>query len=193
MEMVPHMSFAPKTTSLQTYHMLLFRNGVHPEFFDIEARKRIVHCDYEFESWMFKGGHVCLFEHDGICLVEVVTPSLDRLPERGLVTSMPCAGEKDHDATFGDRITFMTSIQTETLSDHLYLGTYNELLKHSEECECLMGHWYGESDRPNLSLVELQRYTDQVHVQGYHLRSDCGMVLRTQSIFQAGVEEDNED
>ena len=36
----------------------------------------------------------------------------------------------------------------------------------------------------NLSLVDLQRFADQVHVQGYHLRSDCGMVLRTQSIFQ---------
>ena len=50
-----------------------------------------------------------------------------------------------------------------------------------------------EAAQPNLSLVEIQRYTDQVHVQGYHLRSDCGLVLRTQSIFQAGVDEDAED
>ncbi len=186
------MSFAPRTSSLQTYHMLLYRNGVHTEFFDIENRRRIEHGGYEFEAWQFHGGHVCLFEHEGICLVEVVTPSLTGLPERGLVTTMPCAGEKDHEATFGDRITFMTSIQTETLSDHLYLGTYNEMLKHGEESDCLLGLWKDETGQPNLSLVEMQRYTDEVHVQGYHLRSDCGLVLRTQSIFQAGVDEDAE-
>ena len=40
----------------------------------------------------------------------------------------------------------------------------------------------------NLSLVDVQRYRDEVHSQGYHLRSDCGLVLRTQSIFQVKEE-----
>ena len=35
-----------------------------------------------------------------------------------------------------------------------------------------------------MSLVDVQRFADSVHVQGYHLRSDCGLVLRTQTIFQ---------
>lgn len=30
----------------------------------------------------------------------------------------------------------------------------------------------------------MQRYRSEIHIQGYHLRSDCGLVLRTQSMFQ---------
>ena len=46
-----------KTTSLQAYTLLVYRKAIHPEFFQIEARKRIEHPQYEFEGWVFKGGH----------------------------------------------------------------------------------------------------------------------------------------
>jgi len=178
------MSLASRTTSLQAYNMLVFRNAIHPEFFPISGRRRIEHGDYEFEAWIFKGGHVLRFEFDGVCVTEVVTDQQERLPDRGLITTLQCAGEKDHEADFVDHITFMTSMQTETLSDHLYLSTYNELLEHGRMSDGLMTIWTDELGRNNLSLIEMQRFSDQVHVQAYHCRSDCSLVLRTQSIFQ---------
>ena len=181
------MSFAQRTTSLQAYHTLIYRAPIHPEFFRIEAREKGSHANYEFESWLFAGGHAFRFDHDGIGITEVVTADPSTLPERGLVTSLPCAGEKDHETDFADRITYVTSIQTETLSDHLYLGTYREMLEHGRFSEGLLKIW-DEDGHPNLSLIEHQRYADEVHIQGYHLRSDCLMVLRTQSIFQIGCE-----
>ena len=179
------MSIQPKVTSLQAYNMLLYRTALHPEFFGIEGRRRIEHGDYEFEAWIFGGGHALRFQHEGMCLSEIVSDQYQALPERGQIATFPCAGEKDHETTFGERLTYMTSIQTEILTDHLYLGTYNEMLEHGQQLGGLMSVWTNEvSDRPNLSLVDMQRFADQVHVQGYHLRSDCGLVLRTQSIFQ---------
>jgi hypothetical protein len=178
------MSFASKTTSLQAYNMLLYRNALHPEFFPVSGRRRIEHGEYEFESWIFRGGHVLRFEFDSVCVTEVVVDQFQRLPDRGLIATLQCAGEKDHETDFGDHITFMTSMQTETLSDHLYLSTYNELLEHGRMCEGLMTIWHDEIGRNNLSLIDMQRFSDQVHVQAYHCRSDCGLVLRTQSIFQ---------
>jgi len=183
------MSFPSKTTSLQAYNMHVFRGAIHPEFFAIAGRRRITHGEYEFESWIFRGGHVLRFEFDGVCATEVVTDQLERLPERGLLTTLPCAGEKDHDEQLDDHIVYMTSIQTETLSDHLYLSTYNELLEHGRACEGLLSVWTDELGRHNLSLVDMQRLSDQVHVQAYHCRSDCGLVLRTQTIFQIKPEE----
>ena len=47
------MSIQSKTTSLQAYNLLLFRNALHPEFFGIEGRQRIEHGEYEFEGWIF--------------------------------------------------------------------------------------------------------------------------------------------
>jgi hypothetical protein len=50
--------------------------------------------------------------------------------------------------------------------------------------EGLLTVWNDELGRHNLSLIDTQRYSDEVHVQAYHCRSDCSLVLRTQSIFQ---------
>jgi hypothetical protein len=178
------MSLPSKTSSLQAYNLALYRGALHPEFFQIEGRCRIAHGGYEFEAWISRGGHAIRFEHHGMCATEVVGDDIDTLPDRGHVATLPCAGEKDHECEFADRIVYVTSMQTETLSDHLYVGTYNEMLEHGRMGECLMSVWTDEMSKPNLSLLDVQRYADEVHVQTYHLRSDCGLVLRTQSIFQ---------
>lgn len=181
------------TAALQPYGMLLYRGPVHPEFFKIAGRKQSSHPDFDFEAWIFPGGHVLRFEHATTTLCEVITDTPTELPERGLVTTLPCNGERDFEEIFGDRITFVTSIQTETLSDHLYLGTYQEMFEHGKDPAHLMTTWKETVEHPSLSLIEFQRYQDQVHVQTYHLRGETLSVLRTQSIFQAGVEEEEED
>jgi hypothetical protein len=164
--------------------MLLYRTAIHPEFFPISGRHRINHNGYDFEAWIFRGGHVFRFQWEGGCAAEVVTDAFEKLPGKGLVTTLPCAGEKDHEAEINDRIVFMTSIQTETLSDHLYNSTYHELLEHGRMCEGLLSVWTDEHGKHNLSMIDTQRFSDQVHVQAYNCRSDCSLVLRTQSIFQ---------
>ena len=87
----------------------------------------------------------------------------------------------------------MTSMQTETLSDHLYLSTYKEMIEHARESDAIMSAWTDDNGRPNLSLLDVQRYRTEVHLQGYHLRSDCGLILRTQSLFQIGDGEETGD
>ncbi len=179
------MSFQSKVSSLQAYNMLLYRNAVHPEFFGIDGRRRIEHGEYEFEAWIFRGGHALRFEHDSQCMTEVISDQLELLPERGPTAVFPCAGEKDHESTMGDNVVYVTSMQTEVLTDHLYLGTYNEMLEHGREFDGLMSVWTEEfQSKPSLSLLDMQRFAEEVHVQSYHLRTDCGLVLRSQSIFK---------
>lgn len=182
------MSFASKTSSLQSYNMILLRKAVHPEFFGIEARRRIEHGGYEFEAWIFRGGHAVRFQHDGHCLCEVVTDQSEQVPDRGVISTFPCAGEKDHEEKLSENLVYMTTIQTETLSDHLYQGTYREMLQHGRESNGLMSVWMDEFGKANLSLLDIQRHRTEVHIQAYHLRSDCGLVLRSQSLFQTSPE-----
>ncbi len=179
-----NLSSSSKTSSLQSYNMLVYRTAIHPEFFQISGRRRIEHNGYEFEAWIFQGGHVFRFQHGASCGTEVVADSFEKLPGKGLITTLPCAGEKDHEADITEHLLYMTSIQTETLSDHLYNSTYQELLDHGRNCDGLMTIWTDDFGRNNLSMIDLQRYSDQMHVQAYHCRSDCSLVLRTQSIFQ---------
>jgi hypothetical protein len=174
----------PKTSSLQAYAMLVYRKAVHPEFFQIEGRRRLEHPQYEFEGWVFKGGHAGRFQFGELCVCEVVVEGGQNLPEKGLVATMPCAGEREFEEKFGDGLKYLTTLQTETLSEHLYTGTYREMLSHARDRNCISTQWTDAQGRPNLSLLDVQRYLNAVHIQGYHLRSDCGMVLRTQSMFE---------
>lgn len=188
-----------KTSSLQAYTMLVYRKPLHPEFFGIEGRRRIDGPDFEFESWIFPGGQVARFQTGNVTVCEVVTDEVQNLPEKGLAANLPCAGERDYESTFGDTVTYMTTMQTETLSDHLYESTYREMLDHARSSNSLVyipqsgNGSQGGNGRPEVSIVDIQRYREEVHVQGYHLRGDCGLVLRTQSLFRLGVEETDEE
>lgn len=187
------MSLQSRTTTLQSYTMLVYRKALHPEFFGIEGRQHIANDGMDFEGWIFRGGHSARFQIDGLCVSEVVIDQTDHLPERGLVSSLPCAGEKDFEERFSKHLVYMTSMQTETLSDHLYLSTYKEMIEHARESDAIMSAWTDDNGRPNLSLLDVQRYRTEVHLQGYHLRSDCGLILRTQSLFQIGDGEETGD
>jgi len=175
---------ASKASSLQNYHMLAFRKALHPEFFGIESRQRVQHGDYETDAWIFRGGHSLRFQLNGFCMSEVVVEHIDQIPDRGLIAALPCAGERDFEEKVAENLMYMTTMQTETLSDHLYLGTYKEMLQHARENDSLMAAWTDAVGKPNLSLIDVQHFRNEVHVQGYHLRSDCGLVLRTQSMVQ---------
>jgi hypothetical protein len=163
------MSSQPQTTELQTYNMLLYRGPVHPEFFNITGRRTTNHADFEFEAWVFKGGHVLRFEHATTTLCEVVTSDSSSLPDRGLVTTLPCSGERDYEEVFGDRISFVTSIQSETLSEHLYLSTYREMLEHGKDPACLTTNWTDEGDR----VPAVQRSSSHPNVSPPRRRAHC--------------------
>ncbi|MSR28056.1 MAG: hypothetical protein EXS03_00570 [Phycisphaerales bacterium] len=183
------MTTPPKSNSLQSYTLLVYRKAVHPEFFAIEGRRRIENGALEAEAWVCKGGHASRYQMGDTCVVEVVTEQPQGLPERGLTTNMICAGEHDHEETISESLSYMTTVQTETLAEHLYLGTYKEMLVHGRENESLMVAWNDPTtNKPNLSIVDLQRYRSEIHAQSWHLRSDCGLVLRTQSMFQLADE-----
>ena len=182
-----------KSTSLQAYTMLVYRKPLHPEFFGIEGRRRIDQDDFEFEGWIFPGGQVARFQSGNVTVCEVVTDQVENLPEKGLAANLPCAGERDYENSFGDLVTYMTTMQTETLSEHLYESTYREMVDHARISNSLVFTPERGHSRPELSLLDMQRYRTEVHVQGYHLRADCGLVLRTQSLFKLGVEEESEE
>lgn len=173
-----------KITDQQIYSMALFRSAIHPEFFEIEERIEVQHNGYDFEAWLFKGGHVLRFEYEGTCVTEVVTPSPEHLPERGHVTTMACASERDHEQEFGDRITLITSMQIESLSEHLYGDSFIELVEFGNDAPRAKVLTYGNDGERNASIIDVQWYNNELHVQSYHLRSIYGSVLRTQSIFE---------
>lgn len=178
------MTLSNKTPSVQTYRLLLFQRALHPELFDIQDRRYDAHTDYELESWVSAGGHVLRFQAANKCLSEAVIDQDQQLPQRGLLHALPCLGEKEMDDTIDDRIRYVTSVQTELLSDNLYTATFLEMRDFAQEADAMWHEWTDPDGGQNLSVLDVQRYKREIHAQAYHLIGAAGFVLRTQSIFE---------
>lgn len=178
------MDISAKPNAVQSYQVLLYERALHPELFSL-CDRRVVHSDeFEFEAWLMAGGHLLRFERGPLCACELVTDRDDALPQHGVVTTFLCAGEREHEHKFErSDVNYLASVQTETLSENLYLNTLEELRAFGLENSALMHH-YEDQAGPCMSMIDIQRYSSEVHVQSYHLRALPGMVLRTQVIFE---------
>ncbi|MEM6459691.1 MAG: DUF2617 family protein [Planctomycetota bacterium] len=163
--------------------MMLYRRPLHPELFDLQARRSDRHGEYEIESWLTPGGHVVRFAVEGQQMTEIVIDSGDHLPETGLIHALPCLGEKDYEMEPEDRLGFFTTVQTESLTDNLYRATLREMETFAHETGSLSHRW-DTSNGTHLSVLDAQKYKREYHVQSYHLVARNGTVLRTQSIFE---------
>jgi hypothetical protein len=180
------MSISHKSSNTQSFRLMLYRRALHPELFDLQGRRCHRQPEYEVESWVTPAGHILRFQVDGKCLTEAVLESSDHLPEMGLVYALPCLGEKDYELGADESdLGYVTTIQTETLSENLYMATYREMRDFATETGALCHHWKDAEGGLCLSLLDSQKYKKEYHIQGYHLVGSSGMVLRTQSIFEA--------
>lgn len=178
-----------KTTSPQTYQLLLYRKALHPELFPPKSRRLIKHGAYEAEAWVLPGGHVVRFRFGSFSACELVVDQEGGLPVEGAVTALPCAGEHEFEHDFvPEKVKYLTTLQTETLPENLYQTTYDEMVDFAGETNALIHKWADRDAGPvggkNLSVVDVQRLSKEIHAQSYHLIASTGLVLRTQTIFE---------
>ena len=171
-----------KTTALHTLQLHLYGKALHPELFSLKTRRVITHGAYELEAWVLPRGHVLRFEHNHRCFTELVSDKESGLPDSP-IEAFFCAGERDFDKRFGtEGVTYMTSVQTEQLNENLYASTYEELDDFARQQEAAVYRWNEEG--PCLSMLDIQRYDKEIHVQAYHMIARGRIVLRTQTLFE---------
>lgn len=175
---------ASARSSLQAYQTVLYNRALHPELFTLVQRKRAQMPQYEFEAWLTPGGHVLRFERGRVCACELVSDQEDALPSTGVVSALLCAGEREFDHRFErSDVNYMTSVQTETLSENLYLATYEELSEFAAERRAIV-HAFESRSGPSLSILDIEALPDEVHIDAFHLQAPGWVVLRTQTIFE---------
>lgn len=175
-----------KSTCLQAYRLVVYRRPLHPELFAIKDRLQIRHMEYEFEGWVMPGSHMMRFVHNDSRAIELITAEDTQFPPRGLVTDVPCAGERDFEHEFGDGLKYVSTIQTEQLPEALYRDTYDELVAFGRENDALMFEWRDAEAGRCASILDVQRFRREVHAQSYHMIANGGIVLRSQAIFEHG-------
>ena len=183
-ESMTAMNVPMKSNVLQTYQIVLYNRALHPENVGLKGRRVVRHGEFELEAWILPGTHMLRFDYRTLCACELLTDQEKAPPLQGQVTSFLCAGERDFEHRFPkDKVTYMTTVQTETLSDSLFAATMDEMAEHARINRSLSHTWDDEAGRC-LSLIDIQHMAKQVHVQSYHLVASASLVLRTQSIFE---------
>jgi|CXWL01.1.fsa_nt_gi hypothetical protein len=179
------MSTPTKHTSLQAYQVLFYDRTLSADLFKVRAMKTIRQPGYELEAWLMPGTHVLRYlRQDGPPCCELVTDTDRPMPQAGVVGGFLAAGEHEFEHTFEPSgVTYMLSVQTETLSDNVYAEVFDEIHDLARLSNALIHAWNDDSGRC-MSVVDLQRQPKEVHVQAYHLIANQGLVVRTQSLFE---------
>jgi len=111
--------------------LLLYQRTLHPELFKIYCTEQVTRRDYEADIWLIEGGHVISFSAGKTSLTEVIVTGVHQLPDRGLMQSIPCRGEKYHETSVGTNVKYMISTQEEQLTQTLYDATKQEIAAYA--------------------------------------------------------------
>jgi len=166
--------------------LLLYQRPLHPELFKILGTEKVVRRTYEADIWLVEGGHVVTFATGKQTLVEVIVANNDpALTDRNLLQSIPCRGEKYHETAVGG-IRDMISTQEEQLSQTLYDATRHEITTYAQKRELMVADSPANNDGTGgfLSVLDIERRSQELLVQSFHLFDESQMVIKTQGIIE---------
>jgi hypothetical protein len=165
--------------------LLLYQRTLHPELFKIYATEQVSRRAYEADIWLVEGGHVISFTAGKTTLAEVIVTGPNQLPDRGLMQSIPCRGEKYHETTVGANVKYMISTQEEQLTQTLYDATKHEIASYAAKRELMMADVPANGEvGGSLSVLDIERRSHELLVQSFHLSDDNLMVIKTQAIVE---------
>jgi len=172
------------TTRLQAYQTLIYARSLQPEL-HYASQTSVLHQDYyAFNIAIMPGSHACTFTSIDGCATELVSDNTVGNSDIALLESMLCSAEKDIEVSIPrTKINYITAAQTEQLSPHIYLETYNELDELARD-QAALAHRFNDRAGPCLSMVDIQPLSSEIQFQSYHLIAEEHLVLRTQSIFE---------
>lgn len=166
--------------------LLLFQRTLHPELFRILGSEQIVRRAYDADVWLVEGGHVITFSAGKNILTEVIATRNDPLPDRGMLQSIPCRGEKYHEEIYGGNIRYMISTQEEQLTQTLYEATRQEIAAYAAKRELMSAEVPATAETGgSLSVLDIERRSHELLVQSFHLFDENQMVIKTQAIIEA--------
>jgi hypothetical protein len=165
--------------------LLLYSRTLHPELFKILATEQVSRRAYEADIWLVEGGHVINLTAGKHTLTEVIVTNNAPLTDRGLLQSIPCRGEKYHEATVGGNVRYMISTQEEQLTQTLYDATRHEISTYASKRELMTAESTGNGDQGGyLSVLDIERRSHELLVQSFHLFDENLMVIKTQAIIE---------
>lgn len=165
--------------------LMLYTRPLHPELFRIYRSDTAERRAYRANIHLVDGGHVVDFTAGENHLTEVVVCGPENMPERGLVESLLCRGERYHEAEVYPGMRYMLSTQEEQLPATLYGATRQEIRDYAEKRELMWIETEADEMRGSaISALDIERRANELLVQSFHLFDDTLTVIKTQGIIE---------
>jgi hypothetical protein len=184
-------------TVAPSHTLVLYSRPLHPELFTLKGRKAVTVGRCDGEGWLLPGGHMVRFQSKQHCFCELVIDRDNGLPMQGVLASFPASGDREFEQVYEDAaVSYTCAVQSENLSDTLYASTLAEMRQLARETSSLLHEWTvgelatGRHMAMNgaggrcLSMLSMQRFEDELHVEGTHMHPAGGLVVRSQTVFQ---------
>jgi len=165
--------------------LTLYQRLLHPELFNILGSEQVSRRAYDADIWLVEGGHVVSFSAGKNTLSEVIVNNTQPVTDRGLIQTIPCRGERNHEMTQGGNIKYMISTQEEQLTQPLYDATRGEIAAYAAKRELMSAETpSGAEGGSALSVLDIERRSHELLIQSFHLFDELQLVVKTQGIFE---------
>ena len=162
----------------------LYQRPLHPELFNIYAKRSIKTDLYETLIWATGGSHVVTVFVGDVCLTELISFPEQQLPKRGLVERFQFRGQRTHKCTLNRGLSYMTDFQVEKMSANLYRQSHYDLERFARNRGMFVSF-------PDLavggiepfSYIDFEARRDELHVHAFHAYPDQLTIIKTQSLF----------
>jgi hypothetical protein len=172
----------PKVTDLV---FQLYGRALHPELFEIHARRSIDRGSYSATISITTTGHVITWRKDGLTLTEIATAASEPLPQKRRLISHRLAGDRSDRMECRGGISYQTCFQLESIDPDVFWGFQQELVVEGSKQGLL--HRFESGGRMALgavSLITLETRARGLLVQSFHTCPDDLSVVKTQSLFE---------
>ncbi|MCJ7778613.1 MAG: DUF2617 family protein [Sedimentisphaerales bacterium] len=162
----------------------LFQRPLHPELFQIYAKRQLKTNKYEAYVWITGCTHVVSVFAADACLTEVISTPGQPLPQRGLIERFQFRGPRSHKCTLSRGLSYMTDFQIEKMSPNLYRQSHDDLERFAQNRGLFVK--FPELETGGLQpfcYVDFEARQNELHVHAFAAYPEQVAMLKTQSIF----------
>jgi len=162
----------------------LYQRPLHPELFNIYAKRQLKAEKYETTLWATGCSHVVSVFANDMCLTELIAIPGQMLPKRGLIERFQFCGQKTHKCTLSKGMNYMTSFQVEKMSHNLYRQSHNDLERFARNRGVFVKFpKFAVCGLEPFSYIDFEARRDELHIHTFHAYPDQVTIIKTQSLF----------
>jgi hypothetical protein len=163
----------------------LFQRPLHPELFQVYAKRELRTAKYEAYIWVTGCTHVASVHVGDICLSEVVSSPGQILPQRGLIERFQFRGPRSHKCALTSAISYMTDFQVEKMSANLYRQSHIDLKRFARNRGMFVKFPTLEvGGLPPFCYIDFEARQSELHIHAFSAYPDQLTMIKTQSLFE---------